>query len=278
MDDAFEQFLAEHGLSRSSAGGLIPGAPPEPVSEELLLRYERKELKGAEAERVAELVAVYQEWHDAAIRVAEDDFVRTTLTRRSIQIPSRWQNWVMAASAIAGVCLLAFAAYEATTWFYRPEIGELISADVGLEYRVLAGNPGGEKIAIDSQSVAQISEGRGFSILLRPKRDGFATIVRIDGRSVDVLPHEGQDPIRVTAEETCAYGPLIAERNVALWVFVCKDDPTDTIRAICDEIGGTQNLDDTISDKIIDALWEARQPWIGFSRLTIRIVAPSKDQ
>ncbi len=73
---AFETFLAEFDLDRTKMGQLVEGTPPEPVSEELLRQYERRELEGAAARKVAELVAVYKVWHEAAIRVAEDEFHR----------------------------------------------------------------------------------------------------------------------------------------------------------------------------------------------------------
>lgn len=71
--DDFESLLRDLGLSREKLDDLIEGPSPEPLDEDRIRALDRGALDEIEAQKVIELIALYREWHDAALRIWKDN-------------------------------------------------------------------------------------------------------------------------------------------------------------------------------------------------------------
>jgi len=71
-DPEFKRFLDEQGIP-SPGEMLVDDEPPEAVDVEKLRAFHRRELGGPEAEWVAFLISRYRAWHEADLRIGEED-------------------------------------------------------------------------------------------------------------------------------------------------------------------------------------------------------------
>ncbi len=72
LDPEFKKFLDELGLPPPGEN-LVDDEPPEAVNADKLRAFHRQELTGPEAEWVGFLVSRYRAWHDANLRIVEDE-------------------------------------------------------------------------------------------------------------------------------------------------------------------------------------------------------------
>jgi len=72
MHPDFKRFLDEQGIP-SPDEMLVDDEPPEAVDLEKLRAFHRRELSGPDAEWVAFLISRYRAWHEADLRIGEED-------------------------------------------------------------------------------------------------------------------------------------------------------------------------------------------------------------
>ena len=71
-DPEFKRFLDDLGLPDPEAM-VVDEEPPEAVSAEKLQAFHRRELSGPDAEWVAFLISRYRAWHEADMRMMENE-------------------------------------------------------------------------------------------------------------------------------------------------------------------------------------------------------------
>jgi len=70
-DSEFKRFCEQQGI-RSPADMLVDDEPPEPVNVDKLRAFHRRELSGPDMEWVGFLISRYRAWHEADMRILED--------------------------------------------------------------------------------------------------------------------------------------------------------------------------------------------------------------
>lgn len=149
----------------------------------------------------------------------------------------------------------------------------LMEASVGIALSPTMGGKESTQTSGPEQS-SESAATKVYSINIRSRMSGYATLVRVDGDNLTVLPKDSEPPIEVRAGENRTYGPLTARRDqMEIGVFVTPRLSATAVvrRVVAEHEGSGSHSADQVFSRVEDALVASGESKIAVGRAHVEV-------